>query len=157
MTSPGSDRRSPVAAWTVLIITGGLTAGSVVAWWVAAPPWHPWLFHSVVDLVVGAGYGVVAWLALLRRAHLAAWIMAAAGVGGSVSAAATGWAMIVHRWPDLWGPPQLLGAADWTRVPGSYALIVVLPWLLPVRPSAGPPGSPSASEPPSSRWPRPAC
>ncbi|MER5702857.1 histidine kinase [Micromonospora sp. NPDC002296] len=133
MTSPGGDRRSPVAAWTVLIVTGGLTAGSVVAWWVAAPPWHPWLLYSLVDLVVGAGYGVVAWLTLLRRAHPAAWIMAAAGVGGSLSVAATCWAMIVHRWPDLWGPAQLLGAAHWTRVPGIYALIVVLPWLLPVR------------------------
>ncbi|NBE83379.1 sensor histidine kinase [Micromonospora rubida] len=134
MTSPGGDRRSPVAAWTVLTITGGLAAGTVLAWWVAAPPWHPWLLYSLVDLVVGVVYGVVAWLTLLRRAHPAAWIMAAAGVGGSVSAAATGWAMIVHRWPDLWGPAQLLGAADWTRVPGFYALIVVLPWLLPVRP-----------------------
>ncbi|WP_329100595.1 histidine kinase [Micromonospora sp. NBC_01699] len=135
MTVAGVDRRAPVAAWAVLAITTLLSVGSVVCWWVAAPPWDPWMLYTLVDLMVGAIYGVVAWLTLLRRAHLAAWIMAAAGLGGASAAAAACWWMVVGRWPDLWGPGQVLASTYWIWVPGFYALIVVLPWLLPVRPA----------------------
>ncbi|RGC69378.1 Sensor histidine kinase LiaS [Micromonospora sp. MW-13] len=130
----GTGHRWRIAAWAVLTSTSGLTTASVVAWCAAAPPWHPWMLYTLVDLVVGAVYGVVAWLTLLRRTHLAAWIMAAAGVGGSLSAAAACWGMVAYRWPDLWMTGQLAGVAYWAWVPGFYALVVVLPWLLPVRP-----------------------
>ncbi|MFB6394208.1 sensor histidine kinase [Polymorphospora lycopeni] len=129
-----SDRARPVAARAVLVVTGVLSAGSVAAWLAAAPPWHPWMLYSLVDLTVGAIYGVVAWLTLSRRAHLAAWIMAAAGIGGAVSAAAAAWDMVRYRWPELDLSVPLAGAAYWAWVPGFYALIVVMPWLLPVRP-----------------------
>lgn len=130
----GTGPRWRVVAWAVLTGASALTAASVVAWCVAAPPWHPWMLYTLVDLVIGAVYGVVAWLTLLRRAHLAAWIMAAAGVGGSLSAAAACWSMVAYRWPDLWMTGQLAGVAYWAWVPGFYALVVLLPWLLPVRP-----------------------
>ncbi|MFE0591197.1 histidine kinase [Micromonospora echinospora] len=131
---PPTDRARPLAARAVLAITGVLSVGSVATWWAAAPPWHPWMLYSLVDLVVGAIYGVVAWLTLSRRAHLAAWITAAAGVGGAVSAAAAAFDMVRFRWPDLDVPLPLAGIAYWAWVPGFYALAVVLPWLLPVRP-----------------------
>ncbi|MEV4627314.1 ATP-binding protein [Micromonospora sp. NPDC049523] len=134
VSGTGTDRRSPVAGWLVLVLTGALTLGSVIAWVVSVPPWHPWMLYTLVDLMVGAIYGVVAWLTLLRRTHLAAWIMALAGVGGAISAAAACWSMVAYRWPDVWAPTLPRGSAYWAWVPGFYALIVVLPWLLPVRP-----------------------
>lgn len=128
-----TDRRWTGVAWTVLTVTAVLTVASVVAWAVAAPPWHPWLLYSLVDLMMGVVYGVVAWLMLLRGGHLVAWIMAAAGLGGTFSAAVAAWSMVGSAWPVLMPSPIVLGAMYWLWIPGFYALMVVLPWLLPIR------------------------
>jgi signal transduction histidine kinase len=128
-----TDRRRPVVAWTVLAVTSLLTVASGAGWAIAAPPWDPWMLYSLVDLLVGAVYGVVAWLMLSRRSHPAAWIVAAAGVGGALSAALAVWAMLGSVWPGLLPAPVVLGGMYWLWIPGYYALTVVLPWLLPIR------------------------
>ncbi|GAA2374109.1 hypothetical protein Cme02nite_03110 [Catellatospora methionotrophica] len=128
-----TDRRRPVTAWVVLAVTSVLSVGSAAGWLVAAPRWDPWMLYSLVDWLVGAVYGVVAWLMLSRRGHLAAWIMAAAGIGGAASAALATWAVLGEARPAVLPPAVLLGAMYWLWIPGSYALTVVLPWLLPIR------------------------
>ncbi|MGC5031127.1 hypothetical protein [Micromonospora sp. DT229] len=132
MAMADPDRGRPVVAWLVLAVTGGLTLGAAVAGTVAAPPGRPDLLWWLVDLTVGAGFGLVAWLTLLRRSHPAAGLAALVGVGAAASAAAAGWATSAHRWPYLWAPETPPAGA--VVVPAWSALVVVLPWLLPVRP-----------------------
>ncbi|WP_148272297.1 histidine kinase [Micromonospora maris] len=132
MAMADPDRGRPVVAWLVLALTGGLTLGAAVAGTVAAPPWRSDLLWWLVDLTVGTGFGLVAWLTLLRRSHPAAGLAALVGVGAAASAAAAGWAASAHRWPYLWAPEIPPAGAGF--VPAWSALIVVLPWLLPVRP-----------------------
>ena len=129
-----TERRRPAVAWAVLITTSTLSVAAVAGWTIAAPPWDPWSLYSLVDLMVGAVYGVVAWLMLSRRSHPAAWIMAAAGLGGAGSAALAAWAALGAAHPGLMPGPVVLGAMYWLWIPGSYSLTVVLPWLLPIRP-----------------------
>ncbi|WP_428964876.1 sensor histidine kinase [Micromonospora fluostatini] len=131
MAVAGTDRARPVVAWLALTVTGGLTVGAAVAWTVSAPPWPPGTLWWLVDLTVGASYGLAAWLTLLRRSHPAAGLMALVGVAAAGSAAAVGWATAAHRWPHLWAPEVPSAGAG---VPAWSALVVVLPWLLPVRP-----------------------
>lgn len=128
-----TDRRWPVTAWTVLAVTGVLSVASVVGWAITAPRWDPWMLYSLVDLLVGAIYGVVAWLMLSRRGHPTAWIAAAAGLGGAVSAALASWAVVGEAWPSVRLAGVVLGAMYWVWIPGYYALSAVLPWLLPIR------------------------
>jgi len=117
----------------VLVVTAALTLATVVMSVLAPPPWDPWVLYTVVDVVVGAVYGVVGWLVLRRGGHAAAWIVAAAGVGGALSGALTAWATLGLRWPGLAPPGPVAGGMYWLWIPGYFALTVVLPWLLPVR------------------------
>ncbi|WFE39936.1 sensor histidine kinase [Micromonospora sp. WMMD998] len=125
---------SPVGrwtAWTVLAATALLTVGAVVAWAVAAPPYTATQLYSLVDLLDGVVYGVVAWLILGRQrtgSRLPGWITAAAALGSALAAFAAQWHLAAG------GPPLLTALHDWAWVPGLYALVVVMPWLLPDRP-----------------------
>ncbi|WP_416902659.1 sensor histidine kinase [Micromonospora echinospora] len=128
MSTPHPPDR--IAAWVVLTVTVGCTTGAVLAWCVALPAFTDTQLYSLVDLMDGIVYGGVAWLVLSRRrtgGRLAGWILAAAGVGGSLSAFAAQWGLLSD------GPYWLLSAHHWAWVPGLYALVVVMPWLLPER------------------------
>ncbi|GIF13471.1 sensor histidine kinase [Actinoplanes teichomyceticus] len=127
--TPG--RSGPIAAWALLTLTGTLGAAAVTGAALARPAWQPTLLYALVDLTDGLVYGAIGWLLLRRGTHPAGWIVAAAGAGGTVAAAATSWALLAQRWPHCWAPPQALSAAGWAWLPGFYAFMVVLPWLLP--------------------------
>ncbi|MEU4398098.1 sensor histidine kinase [Micromonospora orduensis] len=119
-----------VAAWAVLTATAALTVGAVVAWCVALPAITATQLYSLVDLMDGVVYGSVAWLVLSRQrtgSTMAGWIAASVALGGSLSAFAAQWTLL-HP-----GPAWLLSAHHWAWVPGLYALVVVMPWLLPDR------------------------
>ena len=125
-----APRSHRTAAWIVLTATAALTLAAVVAWCVALPAFSATQLYSLVDLMDGIVYGSVAWLVLSRQrtgSTLAGWIVASAALGGSLSAFAAQWALL-HP-----GPAWLLSAHHWAWVPGLYALVVVLPWLLPDR------------------------
>ncbi len=132
MAMADPERGRPVVAWLVLAVTGGLTLGAAVAGTIAAPPWRSGLLWWLVDLTAGAGFGLVAWLTLLRRSHPAAGLAALIGVGAAAAAAAAAWAASAQHWPSLWAPE--IPPAGAGVVPAWSALVVVLPWLLPVRP-----------------------
>ncbi|WDZ83586.1 sensor histidine kinase [Micromonospora cathayae] len=126
-TSPTAGR---IAARLVLAVTAVFTTAAVAAWCVALPAFTVTQLYSLVDLMDGIVYGGVAWLVLGRRrtgGRLAGWITAAAAVGGSVSAFAAQWGLLST------GPYWLLSAHHWAWIPGLYALVVVMPWLLPER------------------------
>ncbi|WP_238008580.1 histidine kinase [Dactylosporangium sp. AC04546] len=129
-----ADRRWPTAAWAVLALTGAATCAAAAGWALAAPGWAPWTLYWLVDLMVGALYGFVGWLMLARGGQAAAaWVVAAIGLSGALSAAVVSWSMI-GAWPGPMPADRVLGAMYWLSVPGYHALTVVLPWLLPARP-----------------------
>ncbi|MEV6708161.1 sensor histidine kinase [Micromonospora wenchangensis] len=117
--------------WAVLTGTVLLSLGAVVAWAVATPPWSAAQLYSLVDLLDGIVYGTLAWLILSRQrtgSRMPAVIACAAALGGAVAACAGQWQLAVG------GPPVLTALHRWAWVPGLYALVVVMPWLLPDRP-----------------------
>ncbi|MEU4569970.1 sensor histidine kinase [Micromonospora sp. NPDC023956] len=129
MSTPRPPDR--IAARVVLAVTVGCTTAAIVMWCLALPAFTDTQLYSLVDLMDGIVYGGVAWLVLSRRrtggGRLAGWIVAAAGVGGSLAAVAAQWSLLST------GPYWLLSAHHWAWVPGLYALVVVMPWLLPER------------------------
>lgn len=126
--APGTRRW---AAWTVLALTALLSLGAVAAWSVATPPFTATGLYSLVDLLDGLVYGAVAWLILSRQrtgSRLPGVIACAAALGSALSACVAQWQLAVG------GPPLLAVLHHVAWVPGLYALVVVMPWLLPDRP-----------------------
>lgn len=94
------------------------------------PVWNVNQWFFAVDAVDAVVYGAVAWLLLSRTHHPVAWILAVTSVGGGLAALGAQWTLLWYERPDL---PQLRGlqlmqSVAW--VPGTLALIVVVPWLL---------------------------
>src|SRR3546814_10591029 len=119
-----SDWSSDVCSSDLLALLGlALTA-------VARPAWGIGQWFYAVDTVDAVVYGVVAWLLLSRLRHSVAWILALTAVGGGLAAVGAQWTLVwgEHRdLPELSGL-QLMQSTAW--VPGTLALIVIVPWLL---------------------------
>ncbi|MBO4206405.1 sensor histidine kinase [Micromonospora echinofusca] len=131
---PASGRGRRVVARAVPMLSGILSVAAMTCWFLALPPMTTDQLYSLVDLMDGIIYGGVAWVVLSRRAHPAGWVAAAVAVGGSLSAFSRQWELLAAQHPQLWAPAVLTGAHGWAWVPGLYALMVLLPWLLPDRP-----------------------
>lgn len=126
----GGDRRHPAAAWSVLVGCALLVVATAVCWAAARRPWGLSQLYFLVDFTDCAVYGAVAWLILLRRGHPVAWLLAATGVGGGVSALSAQYADLLTVHPTLPDPVLLTSAQYWAWAPGMLSLIVVLPWLV---------------------------
>ncbi|MCI4062069.1 hypothetical protein MRQ36_05615 [Micromonospora sp. R77] len=126
----GGDRRRPVAARLVAVACALLLTGTVTCWFLARRPWGLSQLYFLVDLTDCAVYGAVAWLVLLRRGHPVAWLLAATGVGGGLSALGAQYADLLTVHPDLPHLGLLTTARHWGWIPGMLSLIVVLPWLV---------------------------
>ncbi|MFG3686588.1 sensor histidine kinase [Micromonospora sp. NPDC047740] len=127
---PGGDRRHPVAARLVAAGCALLLTGTAVCWVLARRPWGLSQLFFLVDFTDCAVYGTVAWLVLLRRGHPVAWLLAATGVGGGLSALSAQYVDLLAVRPGLPAPVLLTSARDWAWVPGMLALITVVPWLV---------------------------
>jgi signal transduction histidine kinase len=129
-----NDRRGggghPTAAAAVLVACAALAAASTVVWALARPPWtfEQWFF--VVDLADAVVYGVVAWVLLARSRHVVAWLLAVTAVGGGLAALGAGWTSLLVDHPDLPTLNRLQWLQNSAWVPGTLALIVIVPWLV---------------------------
>ncbi|MFU8872945.1 sensor histidine kinase [Micromonospora sp. SL4-19] len=130
VVSPGGDRRRPVAAWLVAVACALLFTGTTICWVLAQRPWGLSQLYFLVDFTDCAVYGTVAWLVLLRRGHPVAWLLAATGVGGGLSALGAQYVDLLAVRPGLPAPVLLTSARNWAWVPGMLSLIVVVPWLV---------------------------
>ncbi|WP_221654443.1 sensor histidine kinase [Actinotalea ferrariae] len=84
----------------------------------------------LVDVTVAAVYGTVGAVLLSRRRHAVGGLVGLAGVGGGVSALGGAWSAWGATHP---GSPVLPGLADaygWAWIPGTFALFLVVPWLV---------------------------
>ncbi|MGK2947847.1 MAG: sensor histidine kinase [Acidimicrobiales bacterium] len=120
----------PAVALGVLVVSLALALFSTALTLVVRPEWNINQWFWAVDTVDAVVYGVVAWLVLGRLRHPIAWILAVTAVGGGLAAVGAQWTLLWAEQPDLPELPtvQLLQGTAW--VPGTLALIVVLPWLV---------------------------
>ncbi|MGB2567926.1 ATP-binding protein [Micromonospora citrea] len=125
-----ADHRRPVAAWSVAAVCALLFTGTAVCWLLARRPWGLSQLYFLVDFTDCLVYGVVAALVLLRRGHPVAWLLAATGIGGGLSAFSSVWVDLLRVHPGLPDPVWLTSARAWAWAPGMLSLIVVLPWLV---------------------------
>ena len=129
LREPEGDGR-PAVALGVLVAAVGLALFGIALTLVVRPAWNISQWFWAVDTVDAVVYGVVAWLVLTRLRHPVAWILAVTAVGGGLAAVGAQWTLLWAEHPDLPELPtvQLLQGTAW--VPGTLALIVVLPWLV---------------------------
>lgn len=122
MTAPAS----PVASWAVLVVALALAVASLVLVVIDRPTWTSDQWFFVVDVADAVVYGLVGWLLLQRVRHPVAWIVAVTAIGGGLAALGSQWS--AH--PDLPAHRLIASASNWGWVPGTLALIVVVPWLV---------------------------
>lgn len=99
------------------------------------------LAYLLMDLLVAVVYGGAGLVTLPRSRHPVVWILVLSAVGCGASALLTTWLEAVSNHPGWWAPPVLRVLAGIVWVPGTYASIAVLPWLV--------------SRDPAPRWVRP--
>jgi len=93
------------------------------------------LTYWLMDELVAVVYGAATLLTLPRSRHPAVWILALSAVGCALSSFLTQYLGAVVEHPDWWAPPQLWIASAWVWIPGTYAAMAVLPWLVSYRPT----------------------
>lgn len=121
---------SPAAALAILIACGVLVVAGLGGWLATTPAWsfEQWFF--VVDLADCLVYGLVAAVLVSRTRHPAAVILAVTAVGGGLAAVGFQWSELRAAHPDLPALDTLQWFQNSAWVPGTLALIVVLPWLV---------------------------
>jgi signal transduction histidine kinase len=120
----------PAVALGVLVVSLGLAATGLAISVVVRPEWNIGQWFFAVDTVDAVVYGAVAWLLLSRLRHPVSWILAATAVGGGLAAVGAQWTLLVAEHPEVADREllQLMQGVAW--VPGTLALIVIVPWLL---------------------------
>jgi signal transduction histidine kinase len=121
LTGRTSAPAAQVAAGVIAVTSALLTIVAIVLWAVYEPAWNldTWFFG--VDVVVAFVYALASWVILSRRDHVVGWLFALASFG-----LVYGRAAIDH--PDLPLQSWLSSAVGWGWVPGTLALVVVVPW-----------------------------
>ncbi len=124
------DGAPSIVPSAVLVLSWAPALGSLAFWAVDRPSWSLDIWFVVVDVMVAIVYGSVSFVLLRRTRHPAAWVLAVAAIGG-------GWAAFgaMYQAHGLGGDPlpawETIGSmAGWAWVPGTLALVVVLPWLV---------------------------
>ncbi len=113
-----------VIAWSLAVLALTLHLASGVGFGTAD------VLFLLVDVTVAAVYGTVGAVLLSRRRHVVGGLVALAGAGGGVSALGGAWSAWSATHP---GSPALPGLADaygWAWIPGTFALFLVVPWLV---------------------------
>jgi len=140
MTSPLSvSGPAPVSpgwrtvAWVLATVCWALVAGAVVLS-VLAGEVPDALADWVMDLVVAVVYPVTTILLLPRVRNTAVWILAVLALGCALAGLAEQYDALGGRPPSL--PLQELAAYApiWVWMPGTYASIAILPWILTTAP-----------------------
>lgn len=120
----------PVAALGVLGTAWTLAVVAVALFAVARPDWTSDQWYFLVDLSDAVVYGLVAYVLLRRARHPVPWILAVTAIGGGIAACSFQWTVLWFEDPTRYGPPWLLSAGGWGWVPGTLALIVIVPYLV---------------------------
>lgn len=117
-----------VAAGGVAVASSVVAIVAVVLWAVDDPAWNldTWFFG--VDVVVALVYAGASWVILSRRDHVVGWLFALASAGGALAAFGLVYARASLDHPGLPLQSWISSAVGWGWVPGTLALVVVVPW-----------------------------
>ena len=142
MTQPSAllDRPATVAlarprgrvatSWVVRMIPWTLATSSLVLLLVNRPAWDVGLGFYAVDTTVAVLYGGVAGVLLERRTHPVIWVLAVMAIGCALSSFAFQYTLLLQEHHGLPFAGFFAYAGSWAWMPGTFASILVLPWLL---------------------------
>src|SRR5262245_9537127 len=120
----------PAVALGLLILTLAVAAAALVLVIVNRPEWHVWQWYFVVDLADAFVYGVVGYVLLSRVRHPVAGLVMLCAVGGAFAALSAQWTELVYDHPDAPSLPFLQSMQSWAWIPGTLALILIVPWVV---------------------------
>jgi len=118
------------AAVVVLVSSWSIAAVAIVLYLANRPPWSEDQWYFVVDLADGLVYGSVAFVLLSRVRRAVAWLIALTAVGGSLAALGFQWGYYQAANPELPTLPLLTSMQNLGWVPGTLALVMIVPWLV---------------------------
>lgn len=88
------------------------------------------LAYWLMDVVSAVVYGAIALVLLPRTRHVVAWIVVAVALGCGLSAAATQYVLLAHSGVDVPGVGAVLPLNGWVWIPGTYASMALVPFLV---------------------------
>ena len=88
------------------------------------------LSYWIMDVVTALVYGGVTLVMLPRSRHPVAWILALTAVGCGLSAFSTQYVLLGRSGVDLPGLGLAFPASGWVWVPGTYAAMAIMPWIV---------------------------
>lgn len=133
-TAPGTAFVVVPSGWT---LAARAVAGT--AWLLAATALGLQLAHGdtpanvaywVMDVVSAVVYGAVTLVLLPRTRHPVAWIVVAVALGCALSGATTQYVLLWQSGVDLPAVGAILPLSGWVWVPGTYASMAVLPFVV---------------------------
>lgn len=127
--SPGAAGM-PRAAIAIAVLAWGIAAAALALVLVVRPPADIGFWFFAVDLMVAIVYGTVGAITLSRRNHPVAWILAVTAVGGGLACLGYGWMVLTAEYLSLPELPELVHLQNTGWVPGTFALFLVIPWLI---------------------------
>jgi signal transduction histidine kinase len=131
---PVGDPPSPTTAIVVLAVSWSLAALAAVLVPFTDPSWHPGQWYGLVDTSDAVVFGATAALLLARGRHPVSWLVATCAIGGGLAAVGFQWSMVVVANPDAPELAWLQIAQNSAWLPGTYAMIIIVPVLVRRRP-----------------------
>ena len=137
-TTTSTTSTAGTRGWSivVLVTSWSLAALAILLVPFTEPTWHVGQWYGLVDTADAIVFGAVASALLARGRHPVSWLVALCAVGGGLAALSLQWSMLVMVHPDLPELPFLQSAQNWAWVPGTYAMIILVPVLVRRRPMA---------------------
>jgi len=120
----------PAVALCLLVLTLAVAAAALVLVLINRPVWTVWQWYFVVDLADAFVYGVVGYLLLSRVRHPVAGLVMLCAIGGAFAAVSAQWTELMFDHPSAPQLDFLQSMQNWAWVPGTLALILIVPWLV---------------------------
>ena len=114
----------------VLVVSWGFAAIAIALVPFTEPTWHTGQWYGLVDTTDAIVFGAVSYLLLARGRHPVSWLVALCAIGGGLAAVSFQWSMVAFVHPDVPELPILQSAQNWAWVPGTYAMIILVPVLV---------------------------
>lgn len=127
--SPQGDGH-PAVALALLILTLTVAVGALTLVVINRPVWTVWQWYFVVDLADAFVYGVVGYLLLSRVRHPVAGLVMLCATGGAFAALSAQWTELTFQHPSAPQLDFLQSMQNWAWIPGTLALILIVPWLV---------------------------
>ncbi|MGX2994833.1 ATP-binding protein [Streptomyces sp. JNUCC 64] len=131
----GRGTGSRGTAATVLALSWGPALTTLALMASTEIPHHHDEWYTVADVMDALVYGLTAAVVLRRGNHPVAWLVALHAVGGGVAALTARLVPLLGD-PDSPPPWAVLHGTAW--IPGTFALVLIVPYLLSARPLGRP-------------------